>query len=59
MRKNLYIPFAAFILASLILAACGGTIQTPPPAESAEPADESIAAPEEPADPMAMYAPDA
>jgi len=68
MRKNLYVLFAAIVLASLVLAACGGsTIQTPAPAEPAEPAApaESTAAPAEPAepaapeDPMAMYAPDA
>jgi len=62
MRKNLYVLFAAFVLASLVLAACGGgDIQTPPPAEepaapAEEPAEEPTAAPEEP---MAMYAPDA
>jgi phosphate transport system substrate-binding protein len=68
MRKNLYVLFAAFVLASLVLAACGGgTIQTPAPAEEpAAPAEEPAAEPteapaEEPAsdDPMAMYAPDA
>ena len=31
MRKNLYVLFAAFVLASLILAACGGA--TPEPVE--------------------------
>jgi len=67
MRKNSYVLFAAFMLASLVLAACGGTIQTPAPAEepaapAEEPAAEPTEAPEEPAmpeDPMAMYAPDA
>jgi len=67
MRKNLYVLFAAIVLASLVLAACGGTIQTPAPAEPAEPPApaEPTAAPAEPAepatpeDPMAMYAPDA
>ena len=69
MRKNLYVLFAAFVLASLTLAACGGDIQTPAPAEepaapAEEPAEEPTAVPEEPAeepasDPMAMYAPDA
>ena len=67
MRKNLYVLFAAIVLASLVLVACGGTIQTPAPAEPAEPAApaEPTAAPAEPAapaapqDPMAMYAPDA
>jgi phosphate transport system substrate-binding protein len=69
MLKNLYYLFAAFVLTSLVLAACGGTIQTPAPAEEPaapveEPVEEPTAAPEEPAeepaaDPMAMYAPDA
>ncbi len=62
MRKNLYVLFAAFLLASLILAACGGTpTDAPAPAEPAAPA-EPTAVPAEPAapeDPMAMYAPDA
>ncbi|MBN1450649.1 MAG: hypothetical protein JW963_06500, partial [Anaerolineales bacterium] len=62
MRKNLYVLFAAFVLASMILAACGGTpTDAPAPAEPAAPA-EPTAAPAEPAapdDPMAMYAPDA
>ncbi len=63
MRNNLYVLFAAFVLASLILVACGnGTIQTPAAAEPTDSAEEPTAAPEEPAesvDPMAMYAPDA
>ena len=66
MRKNLYVLFATFVLASLVLVACGGgTIQTPAPAEPAGESTEPTAAPEEPAepassdDPMSMYAPDA
>jgi phosphate transport system substrate-binding protein len=65
MRKNLYVLFAAFVLASMMLAACGGgATEAPAPAEPAEPAApaEPTAAPAEPAaaeDPMAMYAPDA
>jgi phosphate transport system substrate-binding protein len=68
MRKNLYILFAVFALASLILAACGAPATEPaapePTAAPAEPtsAPEPTAAPEEPtaeADPMAMYMPDA
>jgi len=65
MRKNLYVLIAAFVLASMVLAACGGsTLQTPAPAEPAEPAApaEPTTAPAEPAspeDPMTMYAPDA
>jgi phosphate transport system substrate-binding protein len=62
MRKNLYVLFAALVLASMILAACGGAAtEAPTSAEPAAPA-EPTAAPEEPAapdDPMAMYAPDA
>lgn len=65
MLKKFYVLVAVFVLASMILAACGGaTIQTPAPAEPAEPAApaEPTIAPAEPAapdDPMAMYAPDA
>lgn len=54
MRKNLYVLFAVFVLASMVLAACGGAA-TPAPAEP-------TAAPAEPAaaeDPLEMYAPDA
>jgi phosphate transport system substrate-binding protein len=66
MRKNLYVLFAAFVLASLILAACtspsgGGGAATEAPAEPAAPA-ESTVAPAEPAapeDPLTMYMPDA
>jgi phosphate transport system substrate-binding protein len=58
MRKNLYIFFAAFVLASLVLAACGGAVtEAPAPEDPAKPA-----APAEPAasdDPMSMYMPDA
>ncbi len=61
MPKNLYVLFAAFVLASFILAACGGgTLQTPAPAiEPAAPAQESTEEPAAPSDPMGMYAPDA
>lgn len=61
MRKNLYVLFAAFVLASLVLAACGGTIQTPAPAEPATPAEPTTApaAPVSSGDPMSLYAPDA
>jgi phosphate transport system substrate-binding protein len=59
MRKNLYILFAAFVLASMILAACGGApTEAPAPTTAAEP----TVAPAEPAapeDPMAIYMPDA
>lgn len=62
MRKNLYVLFAAFVLASMVLAACGGAAtEAPAPAEPAAPA-EPTAVPAEPAapeDPIAMYAPDA
>ncbi|MGB7876676.1 MAG: hypothetical protein WBL25_20020, partial [Anaerolineales bacterium] len=61
MRKNLYVLFATFVLASLVLAACGGTIQTPAPAEPATPAEPTTApaAPVSSGDPMSLYAPDA
>jgi phosphate transport system substrate-binding protein len=68
MRKNLHVLFAAFVLASLILAACGAPATEAPASEPtaapAEPtmAPEPTAAPAEPtaeSDPMAMYAPDA
>jgi phosphate transport system substrate-binding protein len=53
MRKNLYVLFAVFVLASMVLAACGGAA-TPTPAEpTASPAEPA------PEDPMAMYMPDA
>ncbi len=59
MRKNLYVLFAAFVLASMILAACGGApTEAPAPTTAAEP----TVAPGEPAapeDPIAMYMPDA
>ncbi|GAB4433250.1 MAG: PstS family phosphate ABC transporter substrate-binding protein [Anaerolineales bacterium] len=58
MKKNLFVLFAALMVASLVLAACGGgTLQTPAPAEETaaeEPAEDSMSD-----DPMAMYAPDA
>jgi len=63
MLKNMYVLFAAFILASLVLAACGGTIGGAP-AEPAAPPEQPAA--EEPAvpaqrvtDPTAMNTPDA
>ncbi len=61
MRKNLYVLFAALMLASLVLAACGGgTLQTPAPAEEpAAPAEQPAEEPASPSDPMEMYAPDA
>jgi phosphate transport system substrate-binding protein len=61
MRKNLYILFAALMLASLVLAACGGgTLQTPAPAEEpAAPAEEPAEEPAGQSDSMGMYAPDA
>jgi len=60
MRKNLYVLFAAFVLASLILAACGGTAtEAPAPAEPEAPAEQPAAPAEDATDPMAMYAPDA
>ena len=66
MRKNLYVLFAAFVLASMILAACGGgTIQTPAPEAPAAAPTKAPAPTAAPAadtmtdDPMAMYAPDA
>ena len=53
MRKNLYVLFAALVLASLVLAACGGASTKAPAAPAAleEPATSD--------DPMAMYMPDA
>jgi len=64
MRKNLYVLFAAFLLASMILAACGGAPTEAPAAQAPAPttAPEPTAAPAEPTaepDPMAMYMPDA
>ncbi len=61
MRKNLYVLFAALMLASLVLAACGGgTLQTPAPAEEpAAPAEQPAEEPASPSNPMEMYAPDA
>jgi len=63
MLKNMYVLFAALILASLVLAACGGTTGGAP-AESAAPPEQPAA--EEPAvpaqrvtDPTAMNTPDA
>ena len=42
MRKNLYVLFATFVLASLILTACGGTAtEAPAPAEPAAASAES------------------
>jgi len=61
MLKNLYVLFAALMLASLVLAACGGgTLQTPAPAEEpAVPAEELAEEPSAPPDSTGMYAPDA
>jgi phosphate transport system substrate-binding protein len=64
MRKNLYVLFAAFVLASMILAACGGAPTEAPAAQAPAPtrAPEPTAAPAEPTtepDPTAMYMPDA
>ena len=53
MRKNLYVLFAAFVLASLILAACGGTATEAP--APAEPAAEPTAAPAESGGESMMY----
>lgn len=66
MRKNLFIIFAALIVASMVLSACGPTataVPTDAPTDMPAPTDEP-AATEEPtveatADPMAMYMPDA
>jgi len=68
MRKNLFVLFAAFVLASMVMAACGGgTIQTQAPESEAlataptkasEPAA-ATAKSDTMEDPMAMYAPDA
>ncbi len=60
MRKNSYLLFAAFVLASLVLTGCGSAT-TPAPTQPAAPAESTTAA-QEPAsseDPIAMYAPDA
>jgi phosphate transport system substrate-binding protein len=54
MRKNLYVLFAAFVLASLLLAACGNA-PTQAPAEPTSAPQEPVAA----EDPTAMYMPDA
>ena len=65
MRKNLYVLFAALVLASMILAACGATATEAPatelPAEPAAPAEPTavLEEPAAPEDPMAMYMPDA
>ncbi len=59
MQKKLIVLFAAFVLASLVLAACGSPSRdsgaatgAPAPVDPAAPAEEAT-------DPMAMYAPDA
>jgi len=56
MRKNLHVLFATFVLASLILAACGGAAtEAPAPAEPAESAAEPTAAPAESGGETTMY----
>lgn len=51
MRKNLYVLIAAFVFASLVMAACGGIATEAPVEPAEEPAEE------ETSDPMEMYAP--
>ena len=64
MRKNLYVLFVVFALASLIMAACGASATEAPATQAPAPttAPEPTAAPAEPTapeDPMMMYMPDA
>jgi len=66
MRKYSYVLFAAFVLASMLLVACGTpatetSALAAPAATQAPPMTEASAAPmeETPEDPMAMYMPDA
>jgi phosphate transport system substrate-binding protein len=62
MRKNSYVLFAAFVLASMLLAACGGGAETAATGAPTTMAPEPTAAPAEPTaepDPMANYMPDA
>jgi phosphate transport system substrate-binding protein len=58
MRKNLFVVFAALVVASMLLSACGPAATPEPTVAPTEAATEEPTA-EPTADPMAMYAPDA